>query len=67
MPKVVVQFASEDECSRCWPRPKRRSCGHVVRDAGRTVVQAGTATCVGIGPAPAERIDEITGALPLVR
>jgi peptidyl-tRNA hydrolase len=39
----------------------------LVRDAGRTVVQAGTPTCVGIGPDLAERIDPITGALPLVR
>jgi peptidyl-tRNA hydrolase len=31
------------------------------------VLEAGTATCVGIGPDAAARIDPITGELPLVR
>ncbi len=39
----------------------------MVRDAGRTVVAAGTPTCVGIGPAPAARIDLVTGTLRLLR
>jgi PTH2 family peptidyl-tRNA hydrolase len=38
----------------------------LVRDAGRTVVAAGVATCVGIGPDAAERIDVITGTLRLL-
>ena len=38
----------------------------LVRDAGRTVVSAGTATCVGIGPGDAARIDAVTGALRLL-
>ncbi len=38
----------------------------LVRDAGRTVVPAGTITCVGIGPAPAASIDPLTRMLPLV-
>ena len=39
----------------------------LIRDAGRTVVEAGTPTCVGIGPAEISKIDAITGALKLVR
>jgi peptidyl-tRNA hydrolase len=39
----------------------------LVRDAGRTLLEPGTATCVGIGPAEAEAIDGITGALQLLR
>ncbi len=38
----------------------------VVRDAGRTVVAAGTATALGIGPDDAARIDLITGSLRLL-
>ena len=39
----------------------------LIRDAGRTVVEAGTPTCVGIGPADILKIDAITGTLKLVR
>jgi peptidyl-tRNA hydrolase len=39
----------------------------LVRDAGRTVVEAGTPTCVGIGPAEPDRIDAVTGTLKLAR
>jgi peptidyl-tRNA hydrolase len=39
----------------------------LVRDAGRTVVQAGTITCIGIGPDEIGRIDAVTGTLGLMR
>ncbi len=39
----------------------------LIRDAGRTVVAAGTPTCVGLGPAAADRIDAITRDLRLVK
>jgi PTH2 family peptidyl-tRNA hydrolase len=38
----------------------------IVQDAGRTQVEAGTATVLGIGPAPASLIDSITGTLKLL-
>lgn len=38
----------------------------LVRDAGRTVVSAGTVTCLGIGPGDAAQIDLITGGLRLL-
>ena len=38
----------------------------LVADAGRTVVAAGTFTCVGIGPDEASRIDKLTGGLRLL-
>lgn len=68
MPKVVVQCGSEAELRALLEQAEAAGLPTMlVRDAGRTVVQAGTPTCVGIGPALAERIDPITGALPLVR
>jgi peptidyl-tRNA hydrolase, PTH2 family len=39
----------------------------LVRDAGHTVVEEGTVTCLGIGPANDSAIDELTGALKLVK
>lgn len=39
----------------------------LVRDAGHTVLPAGTMTCVGIGPGEATVIDAVTGSLRLVR
>lgn len=37
----------------------------LVSDAGRTEIESGTVTVLGIGPAPADEIDKITGELPL--
>jgi PTH2 family peptidyl-tRNA hydrolase len=39
----------------------------LIRDAGHTVVDPGTVTCLGIGPADASAIDHLTGSLKLVK
>jgi PTH2 family peptidyl-tRNA hydrolase len=38
----------------------------IVHDRGLTQVDPGTATCIGIGPAPADVVDKLTGMLPLL-
>ena len=38
---------------------------HLVRDKGLTQVPPGTVTCLGLGPAPAEVVDSLTGNLAL--
>lgn len=37
----------------------------VITDAGRTVVEPGTVTCVGIGPDEEEKLDKLFGELKL--
>ncbi len=38
----------------------------VITDAGRTVVEPGTTTCMAIGPDDEEKIDKITGNLKMM-
>ncbi len=66
MPKIVLRCESEAEMLRIFRDAEAGGLpASLVRDAGRTVIAAGTATCIGIGPDSAEKIDAITGALPL--
>jgi len=39
----------------------------LIRDAGLTAIEPGTITCLGIGPDLEEKIDKITGNLPLYK
>jgi PTH2 family peptidyl-tRNA hydrolase len=38
----------------------------LIKDAGRTVLEPGTITCLAIGPDEESKIDEITGHLKLI-
>jgi len=65
--KVVVKVDSESALDEL--RKDAEELGLVatiIHDSGLTQVEPGTATCVGIGPAPAELVDKITGDLPLL-
>ena len=66
MPKIVLRCGSQEELLAILAQAQAAGVASMlVRDAGRTVVQAGTPTCVGIGPDRAESIDAITGELSL--
>lgn len=67
MPKIVVGVANEAELLLLEGRAKEAGLAtFLVRDAGRTVIASGTITCLGLGPASAEALDPLTGALRLV-
>jgi peptidyl-tRNA hydrolase, PTH2 family len=67
MPKVVLKGSSVEELLRLQTLARQRhipTC--LISDAGRTVVAAGTVTCVGLGPASDNDIDKLTGELKLL-
>jgi peptidyl-tRNA hydrolase, PTH2 family len=67
MPKVVLRCESEQELLALEAACERVGLPNaLIRDAGHTVVAAGTVTCLGIGPAQIESIDALTGELRLV-
>jgi PTH2 family peptidyl-tRNA hydrolase len=66
-PKVVLKVSGEDELRRiCAAAAGARLPVEVIRDAGRTQVEAETVTCCAIGPAADDRIDAVAGELSLL-
>ena len=41
-------------------------CARTIRDAGRTQIQAGSMTVLGVGPGPKSVVDQVTGELKLL-
>lgn len=65
--KIVVKVKSEKELLLLEQKAEKAGLPHaLVRDMGLTEIPPGTLTCLGIGPAPADKVDEITGQLPLL-
>jgi peptidyl-tRNA hydrolase len=68
MPKIVVRCESQAELLALQEQAERVDVPvAAIHDAGHTVVEAGTLTCIGFGPAERDQLDAITGALKLVR
>jgi PTH2 family peptidyl-tRNA hydrolase len=66
--KVVVKVDDIDELlylEKTAKSHKLPTC--LITDAGLTEVPPNTVTCLGIGPAPNELIDPVTGKLPLLK
>jgi PTH2 family peptidyl-tRNA hydrolase len=65
--KVVVKVSSERELEDLKAEADELGLpSAIIHDRGLTQIEPDTATCVGIGPAPATLVDKITGALPLL-
>ncbi|KAI3552554.1 peptidyl-tRNA hydrolase PTH2 [Colletotrichum filicis] len=65
--KIAVQIKNQDEMLELMG--KARSLGvtsEVIADAGRTQIEAGSLTVLGVGPAPRSLVDQITGHLKLL-
>ena len=67
MKKVVLKVKDLDELLKY--KQEAEDLGLVValiEDAGKTVVEPGTITCLGIGPDKEEKIDKVSGKLKMV-
>jgi len=65
--KVALKADSEEELLTLQAQALSLGlCAEVIHDAGRTQIASGTATVLGIGPAPKSKVDEVTGSLKLL-
>jgi len=65
--KVVLKVGSVDMLKEIYLKAVAiKLPASLISDAGRTQLEPGTITAVGIGPAPTEEIDKITGRLKLL-
>lgn len=65
--KIVLKASSEKELIEIFNAAKKAKLpAALIRDAGHTQLEPGTATCVGIGPSEDEKIDSVAGKLRLL-
>ncbi len=65
--KIALVVPTLEELESLYRRARARGIPAViVQDSGLTEVPPGTRTCLGLGPAPAAELDELTGSLPLL-
>jgi PTH2 family peptidyl-tRNA hydrolase len=68
MTKIVLKTDQEADLINLYDLALSRNIpAQLISDAGRTVVPAGTVTCLGLGPASDAEIDELTSSLKLLR
>ena len=66
-PKIALQCSSEEVIHELQAKAVSVGlCARVIRDAGRTQVEPGSVTCLGVGPGPRGVVDEVTGGLKLL-
>ena len=65
--KVAVKVKDEKELLELEEQAKELGLPNaLIVDRGLTEIPPDTVTCLGIGPAPAEKVDRLTGKLPLL-
>jgi len=65
--KIAVRVASEEGLLELERKAKElRLPSALISDRGLTELPPRTKTCLGIGPAPSEQADEVTGSLSLL-
>lgn len=66
-PKIVLRVNTLEELTNLQNRAKNAGViAELVRDAGRTQLEAGTATVLGIGPDIEKNVDELVSNLKLL-
>ncbi|XP_069965422.1 peptidyl-tRNA hydrolase 2, mitochondrial [Bactrocera oleae] len=66
-PKIVLRVNTLEELTNLQNRAKNAGViSELVRDAGRTQLEAGTATVLGIGPDIEKNVDELVSNLKLL-
>ncbi|UCH58163.1 MAG: peptidyl-tRNA hydrolase [Candidatus Bathyarchaeota archaeon] len=66
--KVALEAESLEEIEALAEKAEELDIVHVIiQDAGHTEVPPGTVTALGLGPDRSERLDEVTGSLPLIK
>jgi PTH2 family peptidyl-tRNA hydrolase len=64
--KIVLRADSESQVFELAEKAEVDRLPHaIVRDAGHTQLDPGTVTALAVGPAADDRIDAVTGDLPL--
>jgi peptidyl-tRNA hydrolase, PTH2 family len=62
-----VQVKSQEEILDLQKKARKMGItAEVIHDAGRTQIEAGSLTVLGVGPAPKGAVDEVTGGLKLL-
>ncbi|KAF8591983.1 PTH2-domain-containing protein, partial [Ramaria rubella] len=65
--KVALKCPSEEELLLLQAKAESLNlCARVVEDAGRTEIEPGTLTVLGIGPGPVDLVNQVTGKLRLL-
>ena len=65
--KIVLSVADEKELFNYEQQAEDAGLKTaLIKDAGHTVVEPGTVTCLGVGPDLEEKIDKVTGKLKMV-
>ncbi len=65
--KIAVKVDSEEELLELERKAKELQLpSALITDRGLTELPPGTKTCLGIGPAPSDKIDRVTGNLRLL-
>jgi PTH2 family peptidyl-tRNA hydrolase len=66
--KIVVGIESKEELVDISNRAgKLGICKYLVRDKGLTEIPPGSMTALGLGPDSAQKIDKVTGTIPLLK
>lgn len=66
-PKIVLKVSTEEQLKQLASDAKRTGLvTAIIKDAGKTQLDAGTISVLGIGPGPNSLVDKITASLKLL-